>query len=193
MYAVTQPCQGVAGGVSGPLPSIAGCVMLYCFYFTHPRCVCVHMCTGNFPPVLIGSDVYVVTAATASVYNFTVTDDDTGVSVGIVGGTPARSSLTHTGSAYMFAWTPASPGDVNGVTFYATDSLGASGILRPTTYLCPCLNGGTCANDGIFNSTRNITVMYCNCPPGEPRLLPATPYYTPPPSSLPPPTLSALW
>ena len=137
------------------------------------------MCTGNFPPVLIGSDVYVVTAATVSVYNFTVTDDDAGVLVGIVGGTPARSSLTHTGSDYTFAWTPASLGDVNGVTFYATDSLGASGILRPTMYLCPCLNGGTCANDGPFNSTRNVTVMYCNCPPGEPRLLPATPYYTP--------------
>ena len=112
-----------------------------------------------------------------SVYSFVVTDDSgLGTRVSIVGGIPRAGSLTNISNAFTFSWNPTTSEDVYGLTFYATDSLGATGILRPKVYVCSCLNGGNCTQEGMFNSTQNVTTMQCNCPAGEPLLVPMLPF-----------------
>ena len=154
---------------------------------TRPSCrhlilpVSVHKCieqsceinhfasTGNFPPVVNGSDIFVVTIGATSVYSFSVTDDSgLGTHASVVGGIPRAGNLTNISNAFTFSWNPATTEDVYGLTFYATDLLGATGILRPKVYVCSCLNGGNCTWEGTFSSIRNVTTMQCNCPPGEP-------------------------
>ena len=82
-----------------------------------------------------------------------------------MGDIPRAGNLTNISNAFTFSWNPA---DMYRLTFYATDLLGAIEILRPKVYMCSCLNGGNCTWDGTLNSTQNITIMQCNCSPGEP-------------------------
>eukprot|EP00731_Ephydatia_muelleri_P005385 Em0002g1561a len=131
-------------------------------------CIYDYIATGRqFPPALNGSNTFVVTIGVMSVYSFVVTDDSgLGTRVSIVGGIPRAGNLTNISNAFTFSWNPTTSEDVYGLTFYATDSLGATGILRPKVYVCSCLNGGNCIQEGMFNSTQNVTMMQCNCPAG---------------------------
>jgi len=124
---------------------------------------------ANLPPRLRGNNSFQVYTGILSAYTFNVSDDnDDQVQVNIVGGTPANGNLIRVNSTtYTFTWNLMDPGLASNLTFYASDSLGAVGVLSPRIVVCGCQNRGNCTSDGVLSPQNNILIMNCYCPSGN--------------------------
>ena len=108
-----------------------------CIVVLSSNIACLHifilLLAANLPPRLGGNSSFQVYTGILSAYTFNVSDDsDDQVQVNIVGGTPANGNLIRVNSStYTFTWNLMDPGLASNLTFYASDSLGAVGVLSP--------------------------------------------------------------
>ncbi len=120
----------------------------------------------NFPPMLGGSEVFLVTLRQESVYFFNATDEGDNFTVTISGDQPVNSSLENNGSLYTFTWTLQEL-DNTSVSFLAMDSFGAVSMLDPQVQICVCENGGTCTLNGLSSITSDPLILNCECQQGK--------------------------
>lgn len=124
-------------------------------------------CLGNSPPeVATDIETFRVNVGEANIYTFKVTDTND-FSVMIDGGMPDGGDLTDDGAGtYTFTWTPeAIP--TRGLSFVATDDLGAATLHSPFVQVCACVNGGECTLDGVPSTLELIQNLPCVCNEGN--------------------------
>ena len=103
-----------------------------------------------------------------NVYNFTVEDTDSNITVGLVGGLPTGASLVNNGgSQHSVHYSPTVATDNETLTIIATDPHSASSTITPTLYLCACANGGSCTLEGLPSSDAKTVIMNCACSQGN--------------------------
>ena len=127
------------------------------------------MFLDNRPPEMTGSDTLRATLGVASIYNFSVFDNDS-YSVRVEGSTPSEAdySLSEIGDGlYHLTWTPSSIGPVNFV-LVANDSNGAESQLEPLTRLCACAlsKGASCRDSESDGGETKFVLDDCDCGPG---------------------------
>ena len=116
----------------------------------------------------MGPSSFLLNAGELSIYTFNASDDsEEQVQVNIVGGLPANATFLQVDSTtYTFTWRLTDPNYVSNLTFYASDSSGAVGVLSPEIVVCACQNGGNCTTEGVLSAQNNVLIMNCICPSG---------------------------
>ena len=113
-------------------------------------------------------DTFTVMVGQNNVFNFTVEDTDSNITVGLVGGLPTGASLVNIGgNQYSVHYRPTVVTNNETLTIVATDPHGASSIITPTLYICACANGGNCTLEGLPSSDAKAIVMNCACSQGD--------------------------
>ena len=123
---------------------------------------------GNFPPNITGKDSFTVMVGQNNVFNFTVEDTDSNITVGLVGGLPTGATLVSNGGGqYSVHYRPTVATNNETLTIIATDPHSASSTITLTLYLCACANGGNCTLEGLPSSDAKTIIMNCACSQGK--------------------------
>ena len=102
-----------------------------------------------------------------NIFNFTVEDEDSNITVHIASGLLANALLiTNGGTDYSLHYSPTVAANRT-LTLIATDPHGASSTFTPKVYFCACVNGGDCTLEGIAESDDEVVVMNCACSGGK--------------------------
>ena len=113
-------------------------------------------------------DTFTVMVGQKNVFNFTVADIDSNITVGLVGGLPTGASLVISGmSQYSVNYGPTVVTNNETLTIIATDPHGASSTFTPTLHICACANGGSCTLEGLPTSDAKAIIMNCACSQGD--------------------------
>ena len=122
----------------------------------------------NFPPNITGKDSFTVMVGQNNVFNFTVEDIDSNITVGLVRGLPTGASIvSNGGSQYSVHYRPTVVTNNETLTIIATDPHSASSTITPRLYLCACANGGSCTLEGLPSSDAKAVIMNCDCSQGN--------------------------
>ena len=125
--------------------------------------------TENFPPTITGPNVFQVISNVTSTFTIEVNDTNLRSLVILQGPTEGVSLANSSGAVsttYTLTWTPASNVTTHFI-FLATDERDAISMFAPRVEICPCLNNGSCTNEGLVNPSANPLVLNCICTPGE--------------------------
>ena len=121
----------------------------------------------NFPPNITGKNTFLVNVGQLNIFNFTVEDIDSNITVHAAGGLPTNALLIANGGIhYSLHYSPLVAANRT-LTLIATDPHGASSTFTPKVYFCACVNGGDCTLEGIAESDDKIIVMNCACSEGK--------------------------
>ena len=116
----------------------------------------------------MGPSSFLLNAGELTIYTFNASDDSgEQVQVNILSELLANATLLQVNSTtYNFTWSLSDPNHVSNLTFYASDSSGAVGVLSPEIVVCACQNGGNCTTEGVLSAQNNVLIMNCICPSG---------------------------
>ena len=102
-----------------------------------------------------------------NIFNFTVEDIDSNITVRTAGGLPTNALLIANGGIhYSLHYSPLVAANRT-LTLIATDPHGASSTFTPKVYFCACVNGGDCTLEGMAESDDEVVIMNCACSEGK--------------------------
>ena len=121
----------------------------------------------NFPPSITGKNMFMVNVGQLNIFNFTVEDMESNITVRAAGGLPTNALLiANGGSHYSLHYSPTVAANRT-LTLIATDPHGASSTFTPKVYFCACVNGGDCTLEGVAESDDKVIIMNCACSEGK--------------------------
>ena len=121
----------------------------------------------NFPPNITGRNTFLVNMGQLNIFNFTVEDMESNITVHAAGGLPTNALLIANGGIhYSLHYSPLVAANRT-LTLIATDPHGASSTFTPKVYFCACVNGGDCTLEEMAESDDKIIIMNCACSEGK--------------------------